>query len=292
MDWIKSLNNAIDYIENHIMQPFDCERAAKEMNISSYYFQKLFSVMCGCSVGEYIRKRRLTLAGSELLMSDEKIIDIAIKYGYDTPEGFSRAFTRFHGVTPRQARKSKVKLKSFARLSVIISLKGGEGMEYRIEKKEDFKICARTQRFSKEINVENRKDIPEFWDECHRDGTVKRLEEISKKNGVLRGGVVGLCMDDSTVVKDFPYSIGCEYNGEPLEGEFTVFEIPAATWLIFDSTGAMPDAIQNLWHKIFSEFFPTSDYKPSGNFDIELYIKDNVNDVDYHSEIWIAVEKK
>lgn len=287
MEWIKGLNNAINYMEEHITEPIDYERIAQEMNISSYYFQKLFSILCGCNVSEYVRNRRLTLAGSELLNTDEKIIDIAFKYGYDTPEGFARAFTRFHGVTPSRARNGDAKLKSFSKLSITISLKGGDSMDYRIEKKKGFKIIAKTQRFCKIENVIGREDIPQFWAQCHKDGTVKKLGEISKKDGVLGGSVVGLCMEDSTVVKDFPYSIGCEYDGGEAPNGYNIYDIPEAIWVIFDSTGEMPHAMQDMWHKIFAEFFPSSDYKPAGNFDIEVYSSDN-----YHSEIWIAVEKK
>lgn len=292
MDWIKDLNSAIDYIENHITETLDYERIAREMNISSFYFQKIFSILCGYTVGEYIRWRRLALAGSDLLTTEEKIIDIALKYGYDTPEGFTRAFTRFHGVTPSAARNKSVNLKSFARLSITISLKGGDSMEYRIEKKSGFKIIAKTQRFSKIKDVQGREDIPKFWTQCHKDGTVKKLFEISKKDGVLGSNIVGLCMEDSTVVKDFPYSIGAEYDGGEAPEGYTIYDIPEATWIIFNSTGKMPRAMQDLWHKIFAEFFPASDYKPYGNFDIELYTSGDNSSDDYHSEIWIAVEKK
>ena len=126
MDWVKSFQRAVDYIEEHITEPADYERIAREMNVSSFYFQKIFSILCGISVGEYIRNRRLTLAGSELASTDEKIIDIALKYGYDTPEGFTRAFTRFHGTAPNNIRKNGAVLKSFARFQ------GGIKCESRI----------------------------------------------------------------------------------------------------------------------------------------------------------------
>lgn len=287
MDWVKGFQKAIDYIEEHIGEPLEYEDIAREMNISSFYFQKIFSILCGFTLGEYIRNRRLALAGGDLLATDEKIIDIALKYGYDTPEGFTRAFTRFHGVTPNAARKRSLPIKSFAKLSVSISLKGGDSMNYRIEKKDSFKIIARQQRFEKITDVVGRKDIPEFWEECHKNGTVKYLLENGKKDGVLGGSVVGMCMEDSTVTKDFPYLIGTEYAGGDIPDGYTLKDIPAATWIVFDATGEAPDAVQQLWHRIFADFFPSSDYKPSGNFDIEVYSTNN-----YHCEVWIAVEKK
>lgn len=165
-------------------------------------------------------------------------------------------------------------------------------LSYKIENKQAFSIIAKTQRFAKLDNVSGREDIPQFWTQCHKDGTVKKLEQIAKKDGVLGGNIVGLCMEDSTVVKDFPYSVGAEYDGGDVPEGYTVYEIPRATWVMFDSTGVMPMAIQDLWHKIFTEFFPMSEYKPSGNFDIELYTSGSMNDGNYNSEIWVAVEKK
>ena len=164
------------------------------MNVSSFYFQKIFSILCGFTVGEYIRSRRLALAGSELLSTDEKIIDIALKYGYDSPEGFTRAFARFHGITPSDVRKNGAPVRSFARLSVSISVKGGSSMDYKIMKKEAFKIIAKEQRFKKVEDIQGRSDIPAFWTECHGDGTVKYLSENCKKDGILGGSVVGMCM--------------------------------------------------------------------------------------------------
>lgn len=287
MDWVKSFQSAVDYIEEHITEPTDCERIAREMNVSGFYFQKIFSILCGISVGEYIRNRRLTLAGSELASTDEKIIDIAMKYGYDTPEGFTRAFTRFHGTSPNNIRKNGAVLRSFARFHVSINVKGGNSMDYKIMKKEAFKIIAKEQRFEKIEDVQGRSDIPVFWTKCHSDGTVKYLAEICKKDGVLGNSVVGMCMEDSTKVKDFPYLIGAEYAGGDVPDGYKVVEVPAAEWAVFNIGSLNAEDIQQAWHDIFAEFFPSSNYKPAGNFDLEVYPTDN-----YKGEIWISVKTK
>ncbi len=287
MDWIKSFQKAVDYVEEHICEPVDYKRIAQEMNVSSFYFQKIFSILCGFTVGEYIRSRRLALAGSELLSTDEKIIDIALKYGYDSPEGFTRAFARFHGITPSDVRKNGAPVRSFARLSVSISVKGGSSMDYKIMKKEAFKIIAKEQRFKKVEDIQGRSDIPAFWTECHGAGTVKYLSENCKKDGILGGSVVGMCMEDSTVVKDFPYLIGAEYAGGDVPNGYKVVDVPAAEWAVFGIDGLGEEKIQQTWHKIFAEFFPSSTYKPAGNFDLEVYPTDT-----YKGEIWISVEKK
>lgn len=290
MDWIKSFQRSIDYIEEHIAEPLEICDIAAQMNVSAFYYQKIFSILCGFSLGEYIRNRRLSLAGCELLAAEGKIIDIAMKYGYDSPEGFTRAFVKFHGVTPSAVRKVG-KVRSFAKLAVEISVKGGSIMDYKIMKKEAFKIIAKQQRFEKIEDVQGRSDIPAFWTECHSDGTVKYLAENCKKDGVLGSSVVGMCMEDSTAVKDFPYFIGAEYAGGEIPDGYKVVDVPAAEWAVFKidcfNTEDMTKSIQQTWHKIFAEFFPSSNYKPAGNFDLEVYATDS-----YKGEIWISVENK
>lgn len=150
MDWIMGLQRAVDYIEAHLTEQISYEDVAREAYVSPFYFQRVFSILCGYTVGEYIRNRRLTLAGSELLATDQKVIDLALKYGYETPESFTRAFTRFHGITPSAARLTLAPLTSFARLSIQISMKGGERMQYRIANKDSFRIVAKGTRCSEE----------------------------------------------------------------------------------------------------------------------------------------------
>lgn len=290
MDWIRGFQKAINYIEDHITEPLDYDRIAQEMNISGSYFQKIFSILCGYTVGEYIRNRRLFLAGWELLTTDKKIIDIALKYGYDTPEGFTRAFTRFHGATPNAIRKRLSSLKHYSKLSITISVKGGSIMDYRIEKKKAFKIIAKSQRFDKLEDIQGRTDIPAFWMKCHSDGTVKYLTEQGKKDGVLGDNIVGICMDDPTKVKDFPYSIGAEFKGGEVPDGFKLIDIPEGEWIIFSSNGTMPETCHKLFHTIFAEFFPTSDYHPTGKCDMEVY-PGNITSENYDFEIWINVEK-
>ena len=148
MDWIMSLQRAIDYIEEHITEELDYSAIARIACSSSYHFQKVFGLLCGRTLGQYIRERRLTLAGSELSSSDLKVIDAALKYGYDSPESFCRAFTKFHGVTPSQAKAYGNNLKSLSKLTVKLALEGGNIMNYRIEKKAAFKVIEKVKMFS------------------------------------------------------------------------------------------------------------------------------------------------
>lgn len=143
MNWISGLQKAFDYIESHLTEELEAADIAAQANYSSYHFQRVFGILCGYSLGEYIRMRRLTLAGSELASTDIKVIDAALKYGYDSPESFGRAFSRFHGITPVQAKSGRAKLKSFSRLSVKLILDGGSTMKYRIEKMGELEVIVK-----------------------------------------------------------------------------------------------------------------------------------------------------
>lgn len=289
MDWITGIQNAINYIEEHLTEEIDYEIVAKEAACSSFYLQRIFSILCGMTLEDYIRNRRLTLAGNELSATDTKVIDIALKYGYESPESFTRAFSRFHGVTPSEAKKDGSKLKSFSRLSVKITLSGGSVMNYKIIEKEAFDIIEKVETHSVE-NAENSKSIPDFWTRSHNDGTVKKLLDITTDRTYIFGVCYGNLPENA---KTFDYSIAtkCDENIEVPEG-FRKNTIPARTWAVFECKGAMPNAMQDMWHKIVSEFFPTSSYKPTYEMDIEAYTEGNMGSPDYRSEIWVPVIKK
>lgn len=292
MDWITGIQQAIDYIEDHIMEPIDYAEAAKRAYSSSFHFQRVFSILCGYTLGEYIRCRRLSLAGSELLSTDAKIIDIAMKYGYDTPESFSRAFARFHGITPSQAKKNNACLKSFSCLSVKLILNGGNAMDYRIETKRAFKLVMKKKRVSCDGELTTA-EISKFWQECNDDGTIPALCKYNTSDGIFGNCIVGASFGKDAAEEQFPYAIGAIYNGTPVkEKEFTVEEIPAHTYVVFPCIGKMPEAFQKLYRQIYSEFFPVSEYQPCGGTDFEAYPSSEVSSPDYRCEIWVAVEKK
>lgn len=289
MDWTQGLQNAIDYIEDNLENDIDYEIVASKSGFSNFYFQRIFGILCGCSLGEYIRNRRLTLAGNELSSANEKVIDIAFKYGYDSPESFARAFSKFHGISPSKAKADGSVLKSFSRLSVEINLKGGSVMNYKIVKKNAFKVLEKMSKQSID-DSQNKNTIPDFWTQSHRDGTVSGLLAAAKD----RSNVFGICYNNNLTDKQFfDYSIAvlCDENCEIPDG-FRINEIPSRTWVVFECIGPMPDAMQETWHKICAEFFPTSAYKPTYEMDIEAYTAGEMNAADYKSEIWVPVEEK
>jgi AraC family transcriptional regulator len=291
LDWISGIQKAVDYVEVHITEELDFCEIAKQAYSSSFHFQRVFSILCGFTLGDYIRMRRLSLAGSELASSDVRILDIAVKYGYDTQESFSRAFTRFHGVSPSLAR-SGANLKSFSRLSVKLILDGGNMMDYRIETRDMFKIVC------KKIGVSCKKelttaDISDFWRQCRIDGTIPVLCKYIPEDNAFGGCMVGASFGKDASDTNFPYAIGAHYNGAPVTEEgFTVEEIPAHTYAVFKCVGTMPEAFNKLYHQIYSEFFPASEYQPCGGTDFEAYPSADVSATGYTWEIWIAVEKK
>lgn len=290
MNLMKDLQHTIDYIEKHITEPVDYEKIAREMNLSVFYFHRIFTIVCGFTPIEYIRKRRLTLAGSELFSTDKKIIDIALKYGYDTHESFTRAFTRFHGYTPNAVRKNNLPLKSFLPLRLSISVKGGESMKYRIIEKESFSVLEKVEVHDI-ITDENKNDIYNFWNRAKSDGTVQTLVNAMSKEA---DNLFGICYN-STVLdpKKFEYSIAAVCNADcDVPDGYRINEIPARTWVVFECIGAMPDAIQETWKKICTEFFPASDYIPTYEMDIEDYPNGDITSPDYRCYIWVAVEKR
>lgn len=292
MDWITGIQRAVDYVEAHLTEPVDYEEAAKQAYSSSFHFQRVFSILCGFTLGDYIRMRRLSLAGKALASSGIRVIDAAFKYGYDTPESFSRAFTRFHGVSPSQAKQGGAALKSFSPLSVKLILDGGTMMNYRIETKDAFRIICKKKQVSCKAELTT-EEISRFWQACSTDGTIPALCRYIPEDNIFPNCIVGASFGKDASDKEFPYAIGAHYNGMPVtEAGLTVEEIPAHTYVVFPCVGKMPEAFQKLYQQIYSEFFPTSEYQPCGGTDFEAYPSANVTDPSYTCEIWVAVEKK
>ena len=284
MDWIRAISDAIDYIEENITEEFSVRDIADRVNVSAFYFQKGFSMLCGYTVGKYIQMRRLSLAGSELLSSDIKIIDLAVKYGYDSPDSFTKAFIRFHGSTPTEVRRNGAVIKSFAPLRISFSLEGGTVMEYRIEEKPAFKVMGISKMFSYDsANA----DIPAFWDEMY----VK-----AEKKPVM--GMYGICYDEEMKGDNFRYMIADDFDSDAAKkGNLEVQEISAHMWAIFPCRGPMPMPLQKLNRRIFSEWLPQNKYEIAEGYNIEFYsdpadYKQGTQDPEYYAEVWIPVKEK
>jgi AraC family transcriptional regulator len=286
MEWLNRMMSALDVIEAKIQEPLDMAELAKAAYSSPHHFQRMFFMVTGMTVAEFVRKRRLTLAAQELAMSGSKVIDVAMKYCYDSPESFSKAFRKLHGISPSEARNSGVQLKAFPRISFHLSLKGDKEMDYRIVQREAFTVVGKSiQTTTKE--GENSIEIPKFWQDSHADGTVAKIAALGKNQDTL-----GICYGAQPGGEVFNYAIAVETDRTESEGEYDFIQIPAATWAVFTSTGPMPDSIQDVWSRIYQEWFPSTDYEQAEGPDFELYPPGNPWEEDYRCEVWIPVIKK
>ena len=277
MDWVRTVNNAIDYMENHLTENITLSDIAGAVYLSVFHFQRAFSLLTELSPAEYLRKRRLSQAGMDLMKQEEKVIDIAAKYCYDSPESFTKAFTRFHGVTPMQVRKGSP-IRFMNRFAVRITIEGGCIMEYTIEKWEATELLMHAKDFHAETSEA---EIPKFWDEYYADEAYRRVPSY-----------LGICAQNKTEGDVFRYGIGCrasDVEGVP-EG-FEIIRIPEYTWAVFRCVGPMPGAIQAMWERIYREWLPVSGYELIPDYEIENYLPGDPSAPDYVSEICIPVRK-
>lgn len=284
MNWFKALNEALEYVEDHILEDIDTEEVAKIALCSKFHFLRTFGMLTGMPLSEYIRHRRLSLAAAELVQTDQKVIDLAFKYGYETPESFTKAFKKLHGISPSVARKEQANLTTIMPLSFQIVIKGDERMDYHIQKRDAFKIVGVSKRIST-VNDENFTTVPKFWNEVMRDGTLKKLCGVSETT-------LGVCYDVDREQEHFSYLIAVEADGiHDLENQ-VLLEVPEMTWAVFKSVGKMPDAMQNIWHKIFHEWFPATNYEHADAPELEVYPAGDAQSEDYVCEIWIPIKEK
>ncbi len=286
MDWTGSFIKAINYIEDHLLEDINGNDIALNAYISPFYFQKVFSIYTGYTVSEYIRSRRLYCAAIDLKSNNISIIDIAYKYCYDTPESFTKAFTRFHGVTPSKAREATCPIKIFLPLHISISIVGGNVMHYTIEKMEGLKIIG----FKKVIKAdEGYIECPKFWDYVNETYfNNKQFLEVIKENNI---GEFAVCYDGDG--KSFNYIIGGLYKGGIVPDGMTVLEIPDYLWAKFKCLGSLPGALQSVNTMIWKEWIPNNPkFELVANIDIEWYSKGDVMKSDYESAIWLPVKEK
>ena len=278
MNWVKMINDSIAFMEDHLTAEITLSDTARSVNLSAFHFQRAFTLLTGMSPSEYLRKRRLSQAGAELQHGNEKVIDIALKYGYDSPESFTKAFVRFHGFSPIQVRKGSP-IQFMNRFTVQITIEGGNIMEYSIEKWEEMDLLVHAGDFSPETSD---KEIPKFWDAYYAD------EAYSKIPGYL-----GVCAQQKTDGNTFRYGIGCKASDvEGIPNGFEIIHIPAYTWAVFKCVGPSPDAIQAMWERIYKEWLPSADYELIPDYDIENYLPGDPTAPDYVSEICIPVKKQ
>lgn len=288
MEWSKRMNAAIDYFEDNLAGEIDFSEAAKKAFCSLFHFQRMFLAVIGYTPAEYVRRRRLTLAAKDLALADSRVIDIAMKYGYDSPDSFTRAFRNAHGITPQVARIPGASLTAFPRISFTIILKGGSDMDYRIIEKQAFNAAAVKRPFTL-TNGRNFIEVPKFWDEFLKSDDCARLTALTEgKSGAVTGGeMLGICFGDDKET-DFYYGIAVELPQNAESGEFEKVEIPSSTWAVFDCS--LP-TLRDVTKRIFSEWFPSTGYEHAPKPELEVYFApDPVTNV-MPVQIWVPVIK-
>lgn len=280
MKWIDQLNKTMEYIEDHLTEKIDYDQLAKISGCPSYHFQKTFLYMTNISLNEYIRRRKMSLAAVDLQSSKKRIIDIALKYGYESPTAFNRAFQSIHGIAPSLARKQSVQLKSFPALKFTFSMQGLEELNFRIEKKDNFRIIGISCPLSKDL-LKNFTTIPKEWDKAVSNDILTQLNNL---NNQKPHGLLGVSIHHHN---DWRYFIAVSSSN--LENNFEEYLINKAMWAIFSGHGTNK-SLQELQRRVITEWLPTSGYKYANIPDIEVYLKADPNDTIY--EYWLPIIKK
>lgn len=290
MDSLSSMNNAMAYIEEHLTKEIDYSKISKIAYCSEYHFKRMFSFLAGISLSEYIRRRRLTLAALDLKDRDLRIIDVAIKYGYNSADSFSRAFHSLHGILPSEARSENTQLKAYPRMTFQLSIKGGCEMNYRIVEKGPFKLVG----FKKRVPIIFEGVNPEIakMTELLTPEVIKHLKAISN---VEPTGIISASANFSEgrmeEKGELDHYIGVATSSNET-ADFDVLKIDASAWAVFESIGPFPETLQNVWGRIYSEWFPSSGYEAAPGPEILWNESPDTGNPKYRSEIWIPVKKK
>ena len=289
MDSLERMNQALAYIEENLAAEIDFKQVERLALCSEYHFRRMFSFLAGVTLSEYIRRRRLTLAAFELVHRDVLVIDTALKYGYNSPDSFTRAFHSLHGLTPTEARNSGQPLKAYPRLNFQLTINGGNEMNYRLEEKTGFRIVGIMKRVPLIYEGVN-PEIASMWTGLGDDmiTTLKALSNVEPvgllsastnfSEGRLDGG-------------ELDHYIGVATTREHPE-KLTRLEVPASTWAVFESVGPFPETLQNIWGRIYAEWFPSASYEQAPGPEMLWNENKDVTSPAFRSEIWIPVSKR
>ena len=296
MEWITAMQQAITYMEAHLLEEINYEDVARQVHISSYEFHRAFSFLTGMTANAYIRNRRLSLAGREIVETDERITVIALKYGYETPESFTKAFTRFHGIAPRYAREACARLTLFNPLAIKITMEGGKRMDYRIVQTQQQQFLALVRSFSNQIiNDDENHDIPDFWGECNANHLVEPIRNLRPEG---KRDLYGLCSPAQEGADSFEYGIGVLLDEETLpcdpvqleKAGYRIWDVKPGTYVVFDCMGQDGDCISETWSRFYKEFLPQMGYEAAAETDYEIYFEKGRSG--FFCQLWIPVVKK
>ena len=286
---IKAFNAAMDYIEAHLSETIYDEQLAQVAGCSSYHFRRMFSSLADMPLSAYIRGRRLSRAAAELQHGDIRVIDLAVRYGYTSADSFSRAFQAFHGITPTEAREPSAPLKVLLPIKFQLTVQGGNEMDYRIIEKGAFKLVGIQKRITLQYEGAN-PEAAAMWQSL-------TPADIAELKGIANIDPIGLLSasfnfedgrGDGSQLDQF---LGVATD-KPHAERWQVLEVVAGTWAVFTVRGAFPDAMQQTWARIFAEWLPSADYQLRDAPEILWNEGADTTKPDYHSEIWIPVERR
>lgn len=285
------IQQAISYMEEHICENINYVAAAKSVHMSGYDFHRAFRFLTGMTATEYIRNRRLTLAAQELQSTSAPVIAIAHKYGYESPESFSKAFLRFHGSTPKQAQKKGAKLHLFNPLVIKITVKGGSIMDYRMEHSKAKKYLVVQKAFLNETLLDdNGQSIPDFWADCHQKNLIEPMKALRPEK---KGDLYGMCGPVRENETHFYYGIGILVDADTdadkleefLQNGYSIWETQPADYAVFQCTSV--DGLGETWDKFYKEFIPQTGYVQADGPDYEYYPEIAKNGL--FCELWVPV---
>ncbi|MFD2706599.1 AraC family transcriptional regulator [Salibacterium lacus] len=289
MDSLQRMNDALRYVEEHLADTIDMEEAARTAYSSAYHFQRMFSFLAGMTLGEYIRRRRLTLAAVELQQGGAKVVDTAVKYGYHSPDAFTRAFQAQHGVSPSRAKKDGAPLQAYPPMTFQLTIQGGESMKYRIVQKESFSIAGLKKRVAVQFHGVS-PEIEEMWQSLD-SANIQELKALSntEPSGLISASThfsEGRMEENGT----FDHYIGAATTND-VPVHWDELRVPASEWAVFEAAGAFPDALQDVWGRIYSEWFPGSGYEAAEGPEILWNESSDTTSTSFRSEIWIPVQR-
>ncbi|MFC4062686.1 GyrI-like domain-containing protein [Planomonospora corallina] len=286
---LERLNQAMEYIEDHLDTEIDMTEPARIAATSEYHFRRMFSALAGLPLGEYVRRRRLTLAGAEVLAGTETLLDIAVRYGYGSGEAFARAFRALHGVGPGEARRTGAALYSQPRMSFRLVVEGSSGMRYRIVEKDAFRLVGRKARVPL-VHEGMNPAIVEFTQSLGKEelGRVAALSDQEPAGLVNAADDLAGRREEGSEL-DY-YCAAVTGAGAPVPEGMDVLEVPAGAWAVFEASGAFPQAVQYLWRDVFTQWFPSNPYRSRPGPEISRTVI-SPDGAEAEAELWIPVER-
>ncbi|TXS67010.1 AraC family transcriptional regulator [Streptomyces sp. sk2.1] len=283
---LEKLNQAMEHIEDRLDRRIEVTELARIAMTSEYHFRRMFSALAGMPLSEYVRRRRLTLAGAEVLTGERTLLEIAVRYGYSSGEAFARAFRAMHGVGPGEARRAGAALRSQPRMSFRLVVEGSSSMQYRIVEKGEFRVVGKRARVPL-VHEGMNPAIAEFIRGIGKE-TTGRIAALSDQQPE---GIVGVSdkLDESRAEgTELDYYHGV-VTGAEVPDDLDALVVPAGSWAVFENSGPFPQALQYLWRDVFTQWFPSNPYRSRTGPEI-LRTRLSPDGARAEAELWIPVE--